>query len=135
MTDDRIPLICSPIDRIPVSGSSWRTCSECGQRVWVSNSMVGKVDASEMRPICIPCAAPIIESGAELAVHKDQTDELSEIGLLGFASRFTAEINRNPQRWFDYEPGARRIPDPFDWDSRRSPERRGNRAHRRAQGD
>lgn len=135
MTDEPIPLVCSPITRMRISGSPQRACSECDGPIWVSPTMVDKVDNGQMRPICIPCATPLIEAGPQFQIHPDQAEELFDVGLLGFAARFTDEMNINPQKWFDYEPGARRMPDPLGWESRRSPRRDGNRAQRRARGD
>lgn len=132
MTEGPTPLICTPIDRMALTNSSQRPCSECGGVAWVSAAMVDKVDNGTMRVVCVPCAAPLMVPGVKMEIHPDQVGELYDAGLLGYAAHFSDKITQNPDRWYDYERGSQRLADALDIAPERYPGHRGNRADRRA---
>lgn len=79
-----------------------RFCTVCAWPVWVSRTMVGRVDSGEMEAVCNVCGRHVLETTerpiAEL--HPDQLGELAQLGILGFSRQFVANMNRGmPWPW------------------------------------
>jgi hypothetical protein len=95
---DQFTLVCSLATHAPATTAAQRWCFLCGAEVWVSMSMVRRVDAGEGRPICEQCASGALSgSDQEVIVHPDQIDELRGLGMLDMAKRFVKRVNQSRQ--------------------------------------
>lgn len=67
-------LLCPPTSSPPSVSAVARSCTDCGQPVWVSCVMQTAVDTGEVRPWCNACA---LGSGEQL-VFKQHPDQATD---------------------------------------------------------
>ncbi|WIX75993.1 hypothetical protein QRX50_31535 [Amycolatopsis carbonis] len=99
---DTYTLLCEGVGanpRIPVAA---RPCASCGTGLWVSSSMVARVDSGEVKPTCFKCAPGRLSEDAVAVIHPGQVDELRSAGVLDAARDLLIALNTGYQR-----PGTR----------------------------
>jgi hypothetical protein len=93
MTDTRW-LMCLPRTEIPGTAAEIRACT-CGTDVWFSREMCPEVDAKRVHPLCPTCIGAHMEPDARAEVHPAQTENLTKLGLLGYADQVVTAFNRS----------------------------------------
>ncbi|QYN17462.1 hypothetical protein [Amycolatopsis sp. DSM 110486] len=99
---DTYTLLCQGVGanpRIPVAA---RPCASCGTGLWVSSSMVARVDAGEIKTSCFNCTPGRLSEDAVATIHPDQVNELRGAGVLDAARDLLIALNTGYER-----PGTR----------------------------
>ena len=97
MSDDATAvLICQYVAIPPPLPSCERRCAECGACIWVSQSMVARVDNGDVKPLCPRCVYTFMHAQPDLVfkIAPEQTDELLAAGALGAADQIVTELNQ-----------------------------------------
>lgn len=97
-----IYMLCCASSAYPPSGPAVeRECVRCRDigvttGLWVSRSVIRRVDAGEFLPYCAPCVAArqAEDDDPRWGVHRDQTDDLAAHGLLGQMDQLITLLNR-----------------------------------------
>lgn len=97
-------LCCISSARPPTVPAVERVCLCCRvagvlTTVWVSLSLVRRVDAGELAPLCMRCTAAeqAQDDDPQWYVDPDQKAELAAYGLLEKATELTAKLNEAAQ--------------------------------------
>lgn len=92
-------LVCALATQRSLAGAEERWCHVCSAAVWVSQSMLPRVEKGAALPTCLVCANGLIPQVASHAViHPDQVAELRQTGLLGTAHQVVARLNHGARR-------------------------------------
>lgn len=109
--DDRPRVMCISHHKTPLPGARAWLCSECSGKIWVSYSLMPRVRAEEMVPLCEGCALPLLkQTQAPIQLHPDTLEELGTIGLREYAETVTDTFNRHPELLDAYAAISRQMP-------------------------
>jgi hypothetical protein len=87
-------LICASLAQLPRVPSFITACA-CGAQLWASNAMRAHVEAGRVAPTCQPCAADLlIRERPKAMIHRDQVEELRDLGNLHVARDVVTALNR-----------------------------------------
>ena len=88
-------LVCQFATIAPAVPSCERDCADCDTRIWVSRTMLPRVESGGATPMCPRCVRRFMRAQTDLVfeVAPEQTTELHAAGVLGAADQLVAALN------------------------------------------
>ncbi len=79
--DDDSYLVCLRVKdaNVVVPGSTKNTCSDCGERVWVSAASLALSKQRNLRIVCMACAEKRAAADDDVQIQQPTAEQLKEI--------------------------------------------------------